>query len=97
LKWSDWSGDAAVRKLKEPVLFVGGGHDRICLPVDIEAMKKDAPPGTKVVMVPGVNHFALGFLLHLLSDPVTDWFQAHLEPPAGSPASVVMGQGSASR
>jgi len=79
LNWADYSGDAAVKKLKQPVLFIGGGHDRICLPADLEKMKKDAPPGSKIITVPEVNHFVLGFLLHLLSDPVTAWYGEHLE------------------
>ena len=88
LKWSNWSGVAAMRKLKEPVLLIGGGHDRICLPADIEALKKAAPAGTKVIMIPDVNHFVLGFLLHLLADPVKDWFHQQLEPGADAQAVV---------
>ena len=90
LKWDDWSGETAIRQLKEPVLLVGGGHDRISLPADIEALKKAAPDGSKVVMVPGVNHFVLGFLLHELAEPVKAWFQAHLEGPPATPTTVVM-------
>jgi alpha-beta hydrolase superfamily lysophospholipase len=90
LKWSDWSGEAAMHKVKEPVLLVGGGHDRICLPADLEALRKAAPAGTKVIMIPDVNHFALGFLLHVLAQPVTAWFQEHLEPAAEAPARIVM-------
>jgi pimeloyl-ACP methyl ester carboxylesterase len=91
LTWSDWSGDAAVKKLKEPVLLIGGGHDRICLPADIETLKKDAPAGSKVIMVPDVNHFVLGYLLHILADPVKTWFADHLETTAtNATANIVM-------
>lgn len=89
LKWADWSGEAAMRKLKEPVLLIGGGHDRICLPADIETLKKAAPAGTKVIMIPDVNHFVLGFLLHELAEPVKAWFQQQLEPAAEAPAKIV--------
>jgi alpha-beta hydrolase superfamily lysophospholipase len=92
LKWDDWSGEAAIRQLKEPVLLIGGGHDRIALPADIETLKKAAPSGTEVLMVPGVNHFVLGFLLHELADPVKAWFQQHLEPLPEIPTTVVMGK-----
>src|SRR5438045_4980961 len=27
IKWSEWSGEAALRQLKEPVLLIGGGKD----------------------------------------------------------------------
>jgi pimeloyl-ACP methyl ester carboxylesterase len=94
LNWADWSGDAAVKKLKEPVLFIGGGHDRICLPADLETMKKDAPAGSKVVMVPDVNHFVLGFLLHLLADPVKAWYAEHLEgQTVNGQGHIAMGDG----
>ena len=89
LKWADWSGVAAMRKLKEPVLLIGGGHDRICLPADIEMLKKAAPAGTKVIMIPDVNHFVLGFLLHELAEPVKGWFEQQLES-AAAPAKIVM-------
>jgi pimeloyl-ACP methyl ester carboxylesterase len=88
LKWADWSGEVAMRKLKEPVLLISGGHDRICLPADIETLRKAAPAGTKVVAIPDVNHFVLGFLLHKLAEPVKAWFDSHLESPMESPAHI---------
>ncbi len=91
LKWDDWSGEAAMRGVKEPVLLIGGGHDRVVLPEDIQALKKVAPKGTTVIMVPGVNHFVLGFLLHELADPVKAWFQASLETEPQTQAKIAAG------
>jgi pimeloyl-ACP methyl ester carboxylesterase len=91
LKWADWSGLAAIRKMKEPVLLVGGGHDRICLPADLKALQAAAPAGTQVVMVPDVNHMVLGFQLRELADPVKSWFQEHLEPAEERPTKIVLG------
>jgi pimeloyl-ACP methyl ester carboxylesterase len=93
LKWDDWSGEAAMRGLKEPVLLIGGGHDRVVVPEDIEALDSAAPKGTKVIMVPGVNHFALGFLLHELGEPVKDWFQTHLETTPELAGKIVADKG----
>lgn len=89
LKWDDWSGEVAMHNLKEPVLLIGGGHDRIAIPEDIATLEKAAPKGSKVIMVPGVNHFVLGFLLHELADPVKDWFGARLETMPELPSKVV--------
>jgi pimeloyl-ACP methyl ester carboxylesterase len=97
LKWSDWSGEAAIRKIKEPVLLISGGHDRICVAADTETLRKAAPAGTKVLTVPGVNHFVLGFLLHDLAEPVKAWFTDHLEPTPEAPAHIVMGKKDANR
>jgi pimeloyl-ACP methyl ester carboxylesterase len=91
LKWDDWSGEVAMRGVKEPVLLIGGGHDRIALPEDIEVLKKAAPKGTKVIMVPGVNHFVLGFMLHELAEPVKAWFQASLETEPQTASKVTGG------
>jgi hypothetical protein len=44
-------------------------------------------------MVPGVNHFALGFLLHVLGEPVRGWFQMHLEAAPELPAKIVADKG----
>jgi pimeloyl-ACP methyl ester carboxylesterase len=93
VKWDDWSGEAAMRGVKEPVLLIGGGHDRIAVPEDIEKLKKAAPAGSKLIMVPGVNHFALGFLLHVLGEPVRGWFQTHLEAAPELPAKIVADKG----
>ena len=93
LKWDDWSGETAMRGVKEPVLLIGGGHDRVAVPKDIEALYDAAPAGTKVIMVPGVNHFALGFLLHELAEPVKDWLQTHLETTPELAGKIVADKG----
>jgi len=90
LKWSDWSGDRAAKNLKTPALYIGGGHDRISLPSEIQKMTKDSPPGSQEIMVPDVNHFVLGYLLHELAVPVENWFAGHLETATEKPAGMVM-------
>jgi pimeloyl-ACP methyl ester carboxylesterase len=76
--WADWSGIAAARGLKVPVLLVGGAKDSISRPEDIEALKVAAPEGSKCIMVPIANHEALGVWLHELGEPVKEWFGNHL-------------------
>jgi pimeloyl-ACP methyl ester carboxylesterase len=81
IKWSDWTGEAAIRRIHEPIFFIGAGKDTISPPEDLELFKQIAPPGSKSQLVPEANHEAIAFWLHDLAVPVKSWFQEHL--PAG--------------
>jgi len=78
LNWTDWSGEAAVRQLKKPVLLIGGGKDTISPPADLEALKRAAPPGTNSLLVPEANHYIVGYCFHEIAGAVKAWFQARL-------------------
>ncbi len=78
LNWKDWSGEAAMRQLKEPVLLIGGGKDTISPPADLEALKRAAPPGTDSLLVPEANHYIVGYCFHEIAGAVKAWFQARL-------------------
>jgi pimeloyl-ACP methyl ester carboxylesterase len=79
LKWSDWSGEAAIRQLKQPVLLIGAEKDVVSLPSDIATLKQLAPVGSKSLVIPEADHFVIGFWFHDLAKPVTAWFHEHLE------------------
>jgi pimeloyl-ACP methyl ester carboxylesterase len=78
IKWSDWTGAAAIRRIHEPIFFVGAGKDTISPPEDLELFKQIAPPGSQSLSVSEANHEAIGFWLHDLAGPVKSWFQEHL-------------------
>jgi pimeloyl-ACP methyl ester carboxylesterase len=79
LDWTEWSGASAARRLKQPILLIGGEGDTISRPEDIESLKRAAPPGTRSLMIPEANHFVIGFWFQEIGKPVQDWFQEHLQ------------------
>jgi pimeloyl-ACP methyl ester carboxylesterase len=79
LKWNDWSGEAAIRQFKQPVLLIGAEQDAVTLPSDIATLKQLAPSGSKSILIPEADHFLIGFWFHDLREPVTTWFHEHLE------------------
>ena len=89
ISWNDWSGEAGARQLKQPVLLIGGGKDSISRPDDIERMKSQAPPGSDAIIIPGADHFAIGYWFKGLTEPVKAWFSAHLgsNQPAHAPGN----------
>jgi pimeloyl-ACP methyl ester carboxylesterase len=85
LKWADWSGEAAIRQVRVPVLLIGGGNDSISRPDDLAALQKAAAGESKLILIPHANHFAISAWFHELADPVKKWFQTRLVSP-GIPA-----------
>ena len=79
LKWTDWSGEAAIMHIKRPMLLIGASKDTICPPEDIATMSEAAANGSKSIVIPEANHQVLGMWLHQLSEPVTSWFNDHLQ------------------
>jgi pimeloyl-ACP methyl ester carboxylesterase len=59
LQWSDWSGDAAMRQIKVPVLLIGGDQDTISRPKDIKRLRELAVDGSKIIEVPAADHVML--------------------------------------
>jgi pimeloyl-ACP methyl ester carboxylesterase len=78
LRWTDWSGGAAIRRLKAPVFLIGGGKDTISLPADLASLKEAAPAGTKSLVIPEANHFVIGYWFQEIADPVKAWFQEQM-------------------
>ncbi|MDB6111781.1 MAG: hypothetical protein JWR69_3531 [Pedosphaera sp.] len=76
--WADWSGVAAARGLKVPVLLVGGAKDNISRPADIAALQAAAPAAAQSIVVPIATHEVLAVWLHELGEPVKQWFADHL-------------------
>jgi pimeloyl-ACP methyl ester carboxylesterase len=74
----DLNTTAAVRQLKQPVLFVRGGHDELCSAEDLKYLQAAAPPGSEVTEVPLANHLVAGMCISQLSGPVIEWFGRHL-------------------
>lgn len=84
LKWSDLSGQYAMRHLARPVLLIGGGRDTISPPGDLKVLEGLAPPGSKRIMIANADHFVIGFWFHELEKPVVNWFAEHLPAPANA-------------
>ena len=79
LNWDDWSGEAAIRQVKAPVLLIRGGRDTLCRPEDMMALRNAATGQTKAIVVPVANHDVIGFWFHGLRDPVEAWFHEKLK------------------
>jgi pimeloyl-ACP methyl ester carboxylesterase len=79
LEWKDWSAEASMRRIKCPVLLIGGEKDPICPPEDIQALE-GASEGAlvKSIVVPEANHFVIGMWMGGLSDPIKAWLNTHL-------------------
>jgi pimeloyl-ACP methyl ester carboxylesterase len=78
VEWPDSTTVSAVRGLKQPVLFVRGGHDELCSREDLNRLQAAAPTGSEVKEVPLANHLVTGMCILQLAGPVTNWFGAHL-------------------
>jgi pimeloyl-ACP methyl ester carboxylesterase len=78
LEWADWSGEAAVRQGRNPVLLVAATKDTLCPPADIAILKEAAPVGSRSIVIPEANHQVLGMWLHELGEPIKEWFAARL-------------------
>ncbi len=77
LKWGDWSGEAAARRLKEPVLFIGGGEDSLTTTNDLRALQQAAPPGSKCLWLPQADHWNAAYWFRDLAGPVQAWLREH--------------------
>jgi len=78
IKWADWSGEAALRQIKKPVLLIGGGKDTICTTNDLKVLEQAAPSGSKSLLIAEANRWAVRYWFHEISEPVKTWFQEHL-------------------
>jgi pimeloyl-ACP methyl ester carboxylesterase len=78
LKWADWSGEAAIRQVRVPVLLIGGGKDSISRPDDLAALQKAAAGESKLIPIPIADHFVISMWFNELADPVKKWFQTRL-------------------
>jgi len=76
-EWPDSTTATAVRKLKEPVLFVRGGRDELCSHDDLNRLEAAAPKGSETREVPLANHLVTGMCITQLQGPVTNWLGAH--------------------
>jgi pimeloyl-ACP methyl ester carboxylesterase len=78
LDWADWSGEAALSQVTEPVFLIGGDKDTISPPSDFDALKLAAPPGSRTLLVSKANHFTIGYSFEELAGPVKAWFEERL-------------------
>jgi len=78
MNWSDYSGERAVKQMKQPVLLIGGGKDTISPPADLAVLSSNAPPSSKTIMVPVADHYMLPYFFQELDQPVKAWFREHL-------------------
>ena len=80
INWADWSGEAALRRLTQPVLLIGGEKDPIATASDLRVLGQASPAGSRSIFIPEANHQFIAFWLHDLSKPVAAWFGEHLPP-----------------
>jgi pimeloyl-ACP methyl ester carboxylesterase len=78
IQWTDWSGETALRQMREPVLFIRGDHDSLCSAEDLKTMQQAAPAGSQSIEVAGADRLRAQFFFQELTAPVTNWFAAHL-------------------
>ena len=84
IKWADWSGEAALRQIKRPVLLIGGGKDTLCTTNDLKVLEQAAPPGSKSLLIPEATCRDVPYWFHQIAEPVKTWFDEHLTGlPAG--------------
>jgi fermentation-respiration switch protein FrsA (DUF1100 family) len=87
IKWADWSGEAGLRQLKQPVLLIGGGKDTICSTNDLKTLEQAAPAASKTMLIPEANRQNIRYWFHEIAEPVKAWFAEHLPtPPDGEHA-----------
>jgi len=78
LEWSDWSGVAAISRLKQPVLLITGGKDPICPPEDLQRLQAAALGKAATFVLPDANHYVIGASLDSLAKPIHGWLRDHL-------------------
>ena len=78
LKWSEWSAEAAMRRLKQPVFLVGGGKDPVSRPEDILRLKQAAGGESKSLVIPEADHYVVGLWMQELTEPIATWFRERL-------------------
>ena len=83
IQWADWSGETAMRHLKQPVLLIGGGKDAICSTNDLKTLEQAAPAGSKSLLIPEADHKVIGYWFHEIEEPVKAWFQQHVPALTG--------------
>lgn len=77
-RWDQVDVLKAVRALRGPVLFVHGDADQL-IPTDhSRRLVAVAPEGSRLIEVPGDDHFAISMRLAGIQDEVQAWLDAHL-------------------
>jgi pimeloyl-ACP methyl ester carboxylesterase len=75
----DWRAadiPAALSRTRAPVLFLHGAADRWLSPEHSRELAKVAPPGSRLVIVPGDNHVTLPLQMEAVERDVIGWFEA---------------------
>lgn len=83
LNWADWSGTAAIRQVKVPVLLLSGEYDSVSRPDDLIRLRFAAGGLCKLTQLDGADHVSLPMRFSDLHGPITNWLQTHLSPPVG--------------
>jgi uncharacterized protein len=73
VKWNEFSGEAAMRRIAQPVFLIGGGQDVVSRPEDIRTMRSAAPGNVEVLILPDCVHQIIGFSMEQLLAPITGW------------------------
>jgi pimeloyl-ACP methyl ester carboxylesterase len=80
IRWSDWSGSEAIRRIKKPVLLISGGRDSVSPPQDIELLQGAARPGSKALVISDATHENVWYWIDEISKPTMQWFTEHIPP-----------------
>ena len=67
-----------MRQITKPVLLIGGGKDTICTTNDLQVLEQAAPAGTKSLLIPEANRWAVRYWFHEIAEPVKAWFHERL-------------------
>ncbi len=77
-KWADVDVTKAVMAVKGPILFIHGEDDSMIPPVHSQRLSIGAPPGSRLLILPGEDHISLALRLQPTDLIVHDWFEQNL-------------------
>jgi pimeloyl-ACP methyl ester carboxylesterase len=73
VKWNEFSGEAAMRRITQPVFLIGGDQDVVSRPEDLRTMQSAARGKAEVLIMPDCVHQIIGFSMEQLLPPIATW------------------------
>ena len=81
IRFAEFAPTATISQLRAPVLLVHGAADSVVPVADAQALRRAAPPGTDLLVIPDADHAAMDRLL-LAAPAVVDFLRAALSSEA---------------
>lgn len=80
-RWAELDVVAAVAGMERRVLLIHGAADTLIPPEHSHQLYAAATPGSRLLELPGEDHFSLALRLDGMSEAVVRWFDEHLHAP----------------